>query len=95
MVFDEPTGPAHSLVPVAEAQATEIDATAQGIDLLQPLFRSGVLVGEREPLAKVRERATSQLRTFRDSTSGSRYPVGLEPRLHRLKTELVEAARSP
>jgi nicotinate phosphoribosyltransferase len=66
-------------------------------DLLVPIFRGGRCVYECPPLAEVRARRQGQLASLHASIkrfmNPHEYPVGLEPRLHALKTELVLEAR--
>ncbi|HSS65378.1 MAG TPA: nicotinate phosphoribosyltransferase [Gammaproteobacteria bacterium] len=66
-------------------------------DLLQPVFREGDLVAERENIAESRKRTLSALdaleQEFRRLDAPARYPVGLESRLGALKRRLVAEAR--
>ena len=66
-------------------------------DLLKPLFKGGRFVGEQPPIAHLRERVKDQLSRLhagiRRFDNPHEYPVGLEPRLHELKTRLVFEAR--
>ena len=67
-------------------------------DLLLPIFRSGQRVYQAPPLEQTRDRATQQLKalhpTIKRIINPHVYPVGLEKRLHDLKQQLIEAARS-
>ncbi len=66
-------------------------------DLLQPVFRAGELVVERENIAESRKRTLSALgvldKGFLRVDTPERYPVGLEGRLGALKRDLVAEAR--
>ena len=66
-------------------------------DLLKPLLRSGQLVAEPQSLEQARTRAHNQLgglhETIRRLTYPHEYPVGLELRLHELRTRLILEAR--
>jgi len=65
--------------------------------LLTPVFRAGELVYHVPTIHKTRQAARSQLDRFHSSikrfVNPHRYPVGLEQRLHQMKTELVVQAR--
>ena len=66
-------------------------------DLLVPVFRGGKRVYDSPPLADVRARTHGELDLFHAGikrfVNPHAYPVGLEKRLHDLKTELVLKAR--
>lgn len=66
-------------------------------DLLVPIFEKGRLVYQSPPLADIRRRAQSELSMFHSGikrfVNPHQYPVGLELKLHELKTELVLKAR--
>lgn len=72
-------------------KAMPADATAE--DLLVPVFRSGGLVYEEPRLIDIRARAQAQLAQLYAGTkrllNPHEYPVGLEPGLFELKTELI------
>lgn len=67
-------------------------------DLLTPVFRNGTMVCERASLTSIRARREQQLQLFhrgiRRHTNPHQYPVGLESKLNKLKTDLILAARS-
>jgi len=71
------------------------DLTAE--DILQPAFRKGKPVFERETLDTARKRTSDQLSGFHGGikrfVNPHRYPVGLELGLHDLKTNLILKAR--
>ena len=62
-----------------------------------PVFKAGQIVSAIESLDQIRERVKTQLGLFHDGirrlANPHRYPVGLEAGLHKLKSELVLAAR--
>lgn len=66
-------------------------------DLLVPVFRGGRLVYEAPGLAEIRARVQAQLARLpagaKRFVNPHRYPVGLEQRLHELKTRLILQAR--
>lgn len=66
-------------------------------DLLVPIFRTGKLTYAIPPLCDVRERGFTQLSKLHGGIkrfmNPHTYPVGLEPRLHDLKTTLIAQAR--
>jgi nicotinate phosphoribosyltransferase len=66
-------------------------------DLLVPILRRGALVYSPLALAATRDRVKAQLAQFHSGVKRfdhpHQYPVGLEQRLHLLKTELILAAR--
>lgn len=96
MIYDTATPPADARVLVdpqhaARRKAIAADATAE--DLLVPVFRGGRLVYAEPTLAEIRARAAAQLAQLHAGTkrllNPHEYPVGLEPGLHALKTELI------
>ena len=66
-------------------------------DLLVPIFEHGRQVYQSPPLADMRRRTQSQLAMFHSGVkrfvNPHQYPVGLELKLHEVKTELVLKAR--
>jgi nicotinate phosphoribosyltransferase len=86
--------------PADPTRRRELPADAAAEDLLVPVFRRGRRVYEPPPLPAVRARARAQLARFHAGVkrflNPHRYPVGLERRLHDLRTRLVlEARRAP
>lgn len=67
-------------------------------DLLEPIFRQGKLVYDSPPLDDIRRRARAQIlmmnSKFKRLTGADRYLVGLDVRLHALKTRLIQEARN-
>jgi nicotinate phosphoribosyltransferase len=100
MIFDQTHGEAAGRMMIDPMDATRrktFDEDAEAEDLLVPVFRGGQRVYEPPPLASVRDRAAGQLALFHPGVkrfvNPHRYPVGLEQRLHELKTERVLRAR--
>lgn len=62
-------------------------------DILKPVLRSGNFVAERISLEEIRSRTKEQLDGFHESilrlNNPHGYPVGLEQKLHELKSEMV------
>jgi nicotinate phosphoribosyltransferase len=83
--------------PADSTRTKRMPADALAEDLLVPIFREGALVYECPTICDVRQRAKDQLAGFYSGVkrflNPHRYPVGLEPALHRLKTELILKAR--
>jgi nicotinate phosphoribosyltransferase len=83
--------------PADPTRRREIPASAAAEDLLVPVFRGGRRVYEPPPLAESRARAKDQLGRFHAGVkrflNPHQYPVGLEKRLHELRTRLVLDAR--
>jgi len=98
MVFDETLGPSNYMIdPLDVTRRRELDKDTAYEDLLKPAFKAGQAVAEPESLDLIRERVKTQLGLFhagiRRLANPHRYPVGLEAGLHKLKSELVLAAR--
>ena len=98
MVFDETLGPSNYMIdPLDVTRRREIDSKTTYEDLLVPVFKAGQIVSAIESLDQIRERVKTQLGLFHDGirrlANPHRYPVGLEAGLHKLKSELVLAAR--
>jgi nicotinate phosphoribosyltransferase len=86
--------------PADPTRRREVPASAAGEDLLVPVFRRGRRVYDPPPLADVRRRTGEQLGRVHAGVkrflNPHRFPVGLERRLHELRTRLVlEARRAP
>lgn len=99
-IYDAELGPPADFIIVDPLDATRrrpIPADTAYEDLLAPVYRAGRLVYQPPGLAEVRERARQQLARFHAGvkrfTHPHQYPVGLELRLHELKTRLIMAAR--
>jgi nicotinate phosphoribosyltransferase len=106
-IYDEGMGPV-TAGPDSDGQTTIVDPLdltrrkrfADGEtheDLLVPVFRGGKLVYDVPPLPAVRNRARRQMADFHPGVkrflNPHQYPVGLEHRLHDLKTDLILKAR--
>ena len=96
MIYNEAAQPADFRIIIDPTDATRrkrfpTDATAE--DLLVPIFRRGELVYPPPPLEEIRARARQQLSHLYAGTkrllNPHEYPVGLEPGLFELKTELI------
>ena len=76
---------------------TQIPLTARGRDLLMAILRDGECCCDLPSIHKTRQLAQSQLSDFHEGIkrriNPRKYPVGLEPRLHDLKTRLIHQAR--
>jgi nicotinate phosphoribosyltransferase len=102
-IYDEGLGLPPSPVIVDPADPTrrrEIPAGVPGEDLLVPIFRRGRRVYDPPPLEASRARVKDQLGRVHAGVkrflNPHRFPVGLERRLHELRTRLVlEARRAP
>ncbi|HEX9400971.1 MAG TPA: nicotinate phosphoribosyltransferase [Anaeromyxobacter sp.] len=99
-IWDEGLGipsPCAIVDPADPTRRREIPEVAAGEDLLVPIFRRGRRVYDPPPLAAARARTKDQLGRFHAGVkrflNPHRYPVGLERRLHELRTRLVLEAR--
>ena len=83
--------------PADPTRRREVPADAEGEDLLVPVFRGGKRVYDPPPLDEARARADRQLSRFHAGVkrflNPHEFPVGLEKRLHDLRTGLVLEAR--
>ena len=92
------TGPDHVVVdPLDPTRRKIIAKDAQHEDLLVPIFRAGNCVYEIPTRQRIKEYVAEQLSKFHPTTrrllNPHEYPVGLEPALHKLRTELILKAR--
>ncbi len=89
----EPTIVDHNDITRRRKITTETSHT----DLLVPVFRAGASVYEPLPLPQIREHAQAEQRQLHPAikrfVNPHEYPVGLEEKLHDLKTELILEAR--
>lgn len=99
-IWDEQLGIPSPCVIVDPADPTRRREIAEGTpaeDLLVPVFRRGRRVYDPPPLPALRARTRAQLAAFHAGVkrflNPHRYPVGLERRLHDVRTGLVLAAR--
>ena len=83
--------------PTDTTRRTPINRDWDHEDLLTPVFREGQLVYDPPSLADVRATTKRELSRFHESMkrflNPHEYPVGLEPQLFDLKTELMRKAR--
>ena len=83
--------------PLDSTRTKKMPADAVPEELLVPVFRQGRRVYETPPIDVIRQRTRDQLAGFHAGVkrflNPHRYPVGLEPSLHRLKTDLILKAR--
>jgi nicotinate phosphoribosyltransferase len=100
VVFDEITGigaEATMVDPLDPTRRKRFASSVEHEDLLLPVLRRGALVSEPPPASVARDRAARQLGSLhggiRRLDNPHQYPVGLEERLHELKTRLMLAAR--
>jgi nicotinate phosphoribosyltransferase len=100
MVFDEQNPPKKTrrlIDPFDATRRKTVPASAEAEDLLVPVFRAGKCVYTRPELNAIRDRVRDQLEGFHGGikrfVNPHQYPVGLEPTLHRRRTELVLQAR--
>ncbi len=74
------------------------DFPSQSFDLLKPVFRSGDLVSAVEDVSNARDRTKQELNLFHEGIlrfdNPHRYPVGLEAKLHDLRVDMIQAART-
>ncbi|MBX9695608.1 MAG: nicotinate phosphoribosyltransferase [Cyanobacteria bacterium] len=100
MVYDEALGnPTENLIvdPMDFTRRKKFPASTYFEDLLVPVVKNGELVGDHPGLAATRDYVQSQLKSLHPSIkrmmNPHQYPVGLEMRLHQLKTDLILDAR--
>jgi nicotinate phosphoribosyltransferase len=100
VIYDEQIGIADGFTivdPLDPIRRKTIAPGMAGEDLLIPIFEGGRRVYQPPPLAEARARTLAQLGRFHSGikrlANPHQYPVGLESRLHDLRTELVLAAR--
>jgi nicotinate phosphoribosyltransferase len=92
-----PEGPVTMVDPLDPTRRRTIPAGTPSQDLLVPIFRAGRRVYDPPPLREVRRRVSDELSRFHAGVkrfvNPHRYPVGLERRLHDLRTRLIAEAR--
>lgn len=100
MIFDELTGAGKSpaiVDPKDPTRRKKISANASARDLLVPIARAGTIVYDDEPLEVSRQRAQQEIAKLHPGTrrfaNPHEYPVGLEPQLHKLRTNMIDDAR--
>jgi nicotinate phosphoribosyltransferase len=100
VIFDEQIGIEQGCTmidPMDPTRRLHIPPEAVGSDLLVAVFRNGERCSETPSVHDARRLAQQQLDNFYDGIKRRKnphqYPVGLEPRLHELKTRLITEAR--
>jgi nicotinate phosphoribosyltransferase len=100
MIYDENLQPddRRQIVDVTDpTRRKQIPHDATWTDLLTPVFRHGVAVAAPEPIDAVRSRVQAGLARLHPSIqrflNPHEYPVGLDVRLHELRTQMIRAAR--
>jgi nicotinate phosphoribosyltransferase len=92
-----PEGPVTMVDPLDPTRRRTIPAGTPSQDLLVPIFRAGQRVYDPPPLVEVRKRVSGELSRFHAGVkrfvNPHRYAVGLERRLHDLRTRLIVEAR--
>ena len=100
VIYDELLGIGDGVMidPHDMTRRREIPTSTGFTDLLIPVVRQSEPVYEPPPLTAVQRRAKEELTRFHSGikrlVNPHRYPVGLEQRLHDLRTELILNARS-
>lgn len=93
----EPDGDFWIVDPLDPIRKRKIGRELQGRELLEPAFRSGQRVRERETLHQARQRAGGELQALNPSikrfVNPHLYPVGLEAGLQARKLALIERLR--
>ncbi len=83
--------------PSDSTRRTPVDRAWSWEELLIPVFEAGELVWEAPTLQETRQTCQDDLARFHTGVkrflNPHEYPVGLEPQLHDLKTDLVRKAR--
>ncbi|MEM6551112.1 MAG: nicotinate phosphoribosyltransferase [Planctomycetota bacterium] len=102
MIYDEITGvpDARTIVDLNDpGHRQTLSPECEARDLLVPVARGGSVCFEDEPLSTIRQRTRDELARVHPDTrrfdKPQAYPVGLEPRLHRLRARMIEDAGKP
>lgn len=100
VIYDEETGLTDGgtmIDPMDPTRRKRIPSGTPGRDLLVPVLRAGRVVIDLPPIAEVRGRAQDELARFHPGVKRfvhpHQYPVGLDPRLHAVRTRLILEAR--
>ncbi len=100
LIFERELGigePPTLVDPLDSTKQKMVPADAEHHDLLVPIFREGRLVCQTPSLLESRRFAKEQLEQLDPGVkrflNPAQYPVGLEKRLHQLKTRLILQAR--
>jgi nicotinate phosphoribosyltransferase len=95
MIYDLTLGPGQAVLvdPVDATRRRRMDPSLSTEDLLQPVFRDGARLHAAEPLEVIRRRARVELSRLqpgvRRFANPQEYRVGLEQRLHEMRTQLI------
>jgi nicotinate phosphoribosyltransferase len=100
VIYDESLGIEHGrsmIDPLDSTRRKKLPPASEWADLLTPVCRHGRIVRESPDVHEIRERTRSQITLLHAGVkrfiNPHRYPVGLEERLHELKTRLILEAR--
>lgn len=101
IIYNQTSGIRKRAVMVDPGDATRrtpVDRSWDFEELLVPIFRDGEVVYDAPTLQQTRARCRADQARFHDGVkrflNPHEYPVGLEPQLHDLKTELMSKARA-
>jgi len=100
VIFDELEGiPDHWTIvdPLDPTREKKLPDTAEGEDLLVPIFRGGERCYTSPPITEIRERTLAQLSKFHTGIkrflNPHQYVVGMEHKLYDLKVNLIKKIR--
>ena len=97
-IEDQPNGEWRYTLANEPGDTQSIAGASRWSDLLEPVFRSGALVGEQPEIGDIRAQASAAVAAldekFRRLDAPERFPVGLEQKLSALKRELINHARN-
>jgi len=100
LIYDEEMGISDEIVmvdPMDNTRRKKIPASTPSKDLLVPVARNGKVIYEGPPIKEIQDKARQELARFhfgiKRFVNPHRYPVGLELKLHELKTRLILKAR--
>lgn len=100
MIYDEaspPSGASIMVDPMDFTRRKAIDDGTAFVDLLVPIFRNGQPVYDLPDVQAIKEYSSKQLSHFHSGVkrliNAHKYPVGLEYKLHKIRTDLVLQAR--
>lgn len=100
MIYDESMPPNGDTTIIDPTDFTKRKVIPDGtfyVDLLVPIFREGKLVYQAPNVDEIKQHARNQLTHFHSGIkrliNAHAYPVGLEKRLHDMRTELVLNAK--
>ena len=101
-IYNEEAATPHSWTlfdPANPESSYAVSPDCQQEELLEPVFRHGACVYESPPIEKIRAYCRQQLSRLDDGIKKleqpSRYQVGLEEGLYKLRSSLVAQARRP